>query len=311
MSDLVFDQFFGVEIKRCPKITVVTPSFNQADFLDEAIQSVKNQRYPNVEHIVMDGGSTDHSVDVIKKHEADLAYWVSEKDRGQAHAINKGLERATGEIFTYLNSDDVFLPGAFNAVIYEYLRDPSLAWVSGTQVKFGTLFHRLDPPIERGISPRKEDWLIASWVLAPSCFVKLETMRQCGPFTEDLHFAFDYEYWTRLAFADVQLKQIARPLQGYRLHDSSKTVTLQEKFREDEKRIRDLYLPKLSSAERSRFERGFRQLSDARRFTEVDTAVRNRDRTEAMRLLKQLVRSEPRLMISRATLGALKRILSI
>src|SRR4051812_20683804 len=99
-----------------PKITIVTPSYNQGHFLEQTIQSVLDQNYPNLEYIICDGGSKDQSVEIIKKYEKHLAYWCSEKDRGQSHAINKGFERATGDIYAYINSDDFFHPGAFDRV---------------------------------------------------------------------------------------------------------------------------------------------------------------------------------------------------
>src|SRR5438309_6203079 len=99
-----------------PRITIVTPSYNQGRFLEETIRSVLLQGYPNLEYMVIDAASTDESVEIIRKYERWLAYWVSEKDRGQTHAINKGLAKATGEIFSYLNSDDLLAPGALAAV---------------------------------------------------------------------------------------------------------------------------------------------------------------------------------------------------
>src|SRR5215471_18738850 len=98
------------------KLSIVTPSFNQGQFLEETIVSVLDQNYPNLEYIIIDGGSTDESVEIIKRYEKHLAYWISEKDRGQVHAINKGIEKTTGDVFGLINSDDLYLPGAFSTI---------------------------------------------------------------------------------------------------------------------------------------------------------------------------------------------------
>ncbi len=120
--------------KPYPRITIVTPSFNQGEFLEQTILSVINQGYPNLEYIIMDGGSTDNSVEIIKKYEQHLSFWSSEKDDGQVDAINKGLERATGEWFNWLNSDDILLPGALMSLIRTASFKPQAEWIVGTRL---------------------------------------------------------------------------------------------------------------------------------------------------------------------------------
>ena len=109
-------------LKKYPRITIVTPSFNQGGFLSETIESILNQDYPNLEYIVIDGGSTDESLDIIKRYEDQLSYWCSEKDRGQSDAIMKGFNRATGELFAWVNSDDVLLSSCLSVIADCYLR---------------------------------------------------------------------------------------------------------------------------------------------------------------------------------------------
>ena len=114
-----------------PKISVVTPSYNQGQFIEQTIRSVLLQGYPNLEFIIIDGGSDDNTLEIIRKYENWLTYWVSEPDRGQSHAINKGIRRATGEILLWLNSDDLVLPDAFNTVVSKFVENPEVRLIIG------------------------------------------------------------------------------------------------------------------------------------------------------------------------------------
>src|SRR5713226_8617721 len=120
-----------------PKLSIITPSFNQAGFLGQTILSVLEQNYERLEYIIIDGASRDGSVDIIRNYDDRLAYWISETDRGQVHALNKGLNKATGDIVAYLNSDDLYLPGAFMSVIDYFNRHPDCQWLCGDTVMFG------------------------------------------------------------------------------------------------------------------------------------------------------------------------------
>lgn len=236
-----------------PKISVITASYNQGQYIAEAMDSVLAQRYPSVEHIVIDGGSTDNSCDVISHYDKHLAYWVSEKDRGQTHAINKGIERATGDLLLVLNSDDVVLPGAFDAVADEFMRDPKLRWLSGTSLYFG-------PGIPSDLMPCRTpadpiDWLLNKWCIPhPSTYLRREVMEKHGAYDESFYFTMDYEYWLRLVFGGERCKGIQRPLSGFRYHDASKTVSAQDQRQINLQMLVDKYKPMLSPADQRTFD---------------------------------------------------------
>src|SRR5215472_10161327 len=169
-----------------PRISIVTPSYNQGDFIEETIRSVLLQGYPNLEYIVIDGGSTDQTIDVIRRYEKWLAYWVSEKDDGQPQAINKGLSRATGELFNWINSDDLLLPGALAAIGSASRRDETIA---GAILNFGPGTSQI---IEnKGLSPAR---LIAGETNAeyhqPGLWFRSRRIASAGGIDETLNYAF-------------------------------------------------------------------------------------------------------------------------
>jgi glycosyltransferase involved in cell wall biosynthesis len=227
-----------------PRVTIVTPSYNQAEYLEETIRSVLLQGYPDLEYFIMDGGSTDGSVEIIKKYQPWLAGWVSEKDNGQSHAINKGFSQASGEWLGWLNSDDCYAPYAlFNLLQTAYASQAK--FVYGSCIQFGVNpnvmpFPRMDMP-----GPRAFDLEIIRMVdliIQPATLWRREIYEQCGPLAEDLHYAFDWDYFIRCAQQN-RGAQCAQPIAVYRLHETNKSIGLNLK-REEELIIVSLkYLP--------------------------------------------------------------------
>ena len=202
-----------------PRITVVTPSLNQGQFLEETILSVIGQKYPNLEYIVLDGGSTDGSVEIIRKYERHFAHWVSEKDDGHAAAINQGFARATGEILGWLNSDDTYLPGTLAHVAA--MLDPGRA-----QILFGNCRHLAESETY-GSDVRSRhttmNLALADYIIQPSTFWTRKAWDATGPLDESLTFAFDWDWFIRARNAAVTFHPDDRYLATYRMHPGHKS----------------------------------------------------------------------------------------
>ncbi|PKM98976.1 MAG: glycosyltransferase [Elusimicrobia bacterium HGW-Elusimicrobia-3] len=206
-----------------PRITIVTPSYNQGLYLERTILSVLNQNYPNLEYIIIDGGSTDGSIEIIKKYERFLAYWVSEKDAGQADALNKGFSKATGEIVGWQNSDDLYLPGAFFKVADIFQGNP------GTDVVFS---NRFDINISDDIVSETKFFPfshIAYWydgmsLSNQSAFWKRDVFSAVGLLDLRFDLAMDYEFFLRVSLAKKKFKYINDAFGAIRRHEGSKTA---------------------------------------------------------------------------------------
>ena len=209
-----------------PRITIVTPSFNQGHFIEETIRSVLLQGYPNLEYLVMDGGSGDETVAILRKYDAWLT-WVSEADAGQADAINKGLRRATGEILAYLNSDDLYLPGALATVSAAFRAHPGVGLVYGDCQAVqadGTprgLIRGRPFDVQRMIR-------LGEFVPQQAAFWSRAATEAVGLFDPSLHYCMDHDYFIRIGRALPGL-YLAQPLAVFRFHDASKSVSNEER----------------------------------------------------------------------------------
>jgi glycosyltransferase involved in cell wall biosynthesis len=233
-----------------PKLTIITPSFNQAAFIERTLRSVLDQGYENLEYLVVDGGSDDGSADVIRRYEDRLAWWVSEPDRGQTDALNKGLRRATGDIVAYINSDDYYLPGAFDTAVSALERSQAL-WAVGV-CRFvdadDTLNHHWRPELPRKGRPW---WILAPWgVPQAATFWRREAFDRYGFFRDDMHYVFDTEFGLRLALSG-ELPQLVDSELAVRVeHEEAKSWDLAP-FRREQRRFVELHSPALTRREQA------------------------------------------------------------
>jgi len=209
-----------------PKISIVTPSFNQGQYIEQTILSVLSQNYPNLEYIIIDGGSTDNTVEIIEKYESSITYWISEPDRGQSHAIKKGLKKCTGEIFNWLNSDDWYTPGALFEVANAFINNSSAQFVSGYE-NHVELNGNVNVHNGTFLKPSIEETIEFCEVTQPSTFFKLDAIRKVHGVSEDLHYIFDGEMWVKLLlqYGQSHFVKIKTVLVNFRLHSDSKTVS--------------------------------------------------------------------------------------
>lgn len=216
-----------------PKITIITPSYNQGQYLEQTIDSVLSQNYPNLEYIVIDGGSKDNSVEIIRKYEKYLAFWVSEKDKGQSDAINKGLQKAKGEVINWLNSDDYYENNTLQ-IVGEIFQNSQINVLCGRSRVFydesnKTAHFSSGTDIYKNNLAKTIGW---ARIDQPETFFRATAIRQMGLLNPKFHYVMDKEWWIRylFLFGLSGIKQINDVLVNFRLHNASKTVSQQENF---------------------------------------------------------------------------------
>lgn len=213
-----------------PRISIITPSYNQSQFIEKTIRSVLLQNYPNLEYIVIDGDSKDDSINIIKKYKYWFKYWVSEPDRGQSHAINKGFAKATGEIYAWLNSDDIYLPGALSLIAEGFANNNDIGALVGIGHKVdrkGNIVYT--PPGKTELSFNSFlDWHQAHF-LQPACFFTNNAWRDCGLLDEHLHYCMDLDLWLKIA-QKFSFARINAVLSHATVHRDAKTTAMKQQM---------------------------------------------------------------------------------
>jgi glycosyltransferase involved in cell wall biosynthesis len=296
-----------------PRISVIIPSLNQGEFIESTLRSVVDQNYPNLELIVMDGGSKDRTCEILGRFAPHIAYWESVKDHGQSHAINKGLARAIGDVWCYLNSDDLLTPGSL-ARVGELFRDPAVDWVGGISVIF-------DENSERGTvtphEPKSRKEILTPWSRSVEhvfpcsnvCYMRRSIYEKLGGFDESYGYSMDMEYYTRAHFAGFRLHRIAEVLGRWRWHPASKTVIDGSAYRflEEELRIAAAYANRLTPAEREELSREIVQHRKSFLVRRALHSPTEKSRVARLcRLFAEAIR-HPSLMWFRPWLGAVKK----
>lgn len=207
---------------RYPKISIITPSFNQGKFLEDTIRSVLSQEYLNLEYIIIDGGSADNSVDIIKKYEQHISYWVSESDKGQSDAINKGFKVATGELIAWMNSDDMYADGVFDRVAELHQSLENIDVFYADKIHIDEDGNELYP--QRYVPYRLDTFANDKMVMCnQACFWKKSVFDKIGYLDEEVQFAMDYEYFIRMGIKNLKFKHTPEIWGKQRYYEGTKT----------------------------------------------------------------------------------------
>lgn len=292
-----------------PRISIVTPNYNQGQFLEETIRSVLLQGYPNLEYIIIDGGSTDNSVEIIKKYEPYMAYWVSERDRGQSHGINKGFERCTGDYIAWMNSSDCYMPNALRDTFIETKEcQPDLIYgcsyighslnekqvIDGKGTKFFSLKYLL-----------RFFYSIEYIIPSQSIFISKKVLKKVGLLNENLHYWMDLDWLARIALEKPLFYRNQKPICFYRIHNDAKTVVANKSamnpHREEGITIAHNYAKHLPSSDKKKL---YRLLRYANEYEAYRLGLKQQT---SINLIKTMITLPLETLTDRRFLGMLKK----
>lgn len=296
-----------------PRISIVTPSYNQAEYLEETIRSVLLQGYPNLEYIIIDGGSSDGSVEIIRKYEPWLSYWVSEKDKGQPDALNKGMRRVTGDIVAYINSDDWYKPNAFRTVagVMKSGKVDFLVGAVDVHTHDGVFQRRFEPFFQSLTAlvgePKGLHQPGIFWTRSKMEQVRLDSSGAI--FKPELHYAFDHDFFVRLIAAGCTPVMADCALSNFRLHPSSKTCLSPHLFTDDFREVANAARAHFNPEQWRCIERNLDRLSAAEWPHRVYDLLARGKRGTAFAALAEGVRLLPLITPKKLFLGAAWRVL--
>ena len=220
-------------MKKDPKVSIITPSFNQGQFIGTTIQSVLSQTYSNIQYIIVDGGSTDNTMEIVNKYKDKVDIIISEKDKGQSHAINKGFKLAEGELVGWINSDDILYSDCVKKIVDLYLENPNGSIYYGAKLDFINDAEKVIG--SRNLLIPNRDWLLNNNydVIQPGSFYSNKILKKCEYLDEDIHYCMDLDLWLKLLkYSDI-FHTNKKPLAAFRRWEQTKTATGKTKFLND------------------------------------------------------------------------------
>lgn len=294
-----------------PRFTILTTSLNQADYLAATIRSVAEQRRPDVEHLVLDGGSTDGSVDILRAMDSSLAYWVSAPDGGQPAALNAGLRRARGSLVAFLNSDDLYLPGALDHIATLADLHPAAEWLVGGTIYFG---EGSGDNWHEGKTPTSVSDVLFfdAYAPQPGHFWRREVFDRVGTFDESLDYGFDFDFMVRCAIAGVVPVASARPVAAFRFHGASKTMAARDRQHSDTAIVQERWFGEACRLDGGRVAHRARARYHGHLALGAARDERRAGRTpDGWRTLAAAVRRYPTMLRTRAFVGTVQRLLGL